>query len=70
MPSLKGDEEVKEGDGLKNLTPNKLLTGLSLSLVQKKAGNNSNILKKEIRQILYLLCQHNKMTKKVYNNLI
>ena len=70
MPSLKGDEEVKEGDGLKNLTPNKLLTGLSLSLVQTKAGNNSNILKKEIRQILYLLCQHNKMTKKVYNNLI
>ena len=70
MPSLKGDEEVKEGDGLKNLTPNKLLTGLSLSLVQTKAGNNSNILKKEIRQILYLWCQHNKMTKKVYNNLI
>ena len=70
MPSLKGDEEVQEGDGLKNLTPNKLLTGLSLSLVQTKAGNNSNILKKEIRQILYLLCQHNKMTKKVYNNLI
>ena len=70
MPSLTGDEEVKEGDGLKNLTPNKLLTGLSLSLVQTKAGNNSNILKKEIRQILYLLCQHNKMTKKVYNNLI
>ena len=70
MPSLKGDEEVQEGDGLKNLTPNKLLTGLSLSLVQTKAGNNSNILKKEIRQILYLLCQHNKMTKKIYNNLI
>ena len=70
MPSLKGDEEVQEGDGLKNLTPNKLLTGLSLSLVQTKAGNNSNILKKEIRQILYLLCQHNKMTKKVYSNLI
>ena len=70
MPSLKGDEEVKEGDGLKNLTPNKLITGLSLSLVQTKAGNNSNKLKKEIRQILYLLCQHNKMTKKVYNNLI
>ena len=26
MPPLEGDEEVKEGKGLKILTPNKLLT--------------------------------------------
>ena len=33
-------EEVKEGKGLKILTPNKLLTRLSILLAQKKVGNN------------------------------
>ena len=69
MPALERDE-VKEGKGLKILTPNKLLTRLSILLAQIKAGNNSNKLKNEIRQILYLLYQHNKITSKVYNNLI
>ena len=58
------------GKGLKVLTPSKLLTRLSILLVQIKAGNNSYELKNEIRQRLYLLHQHNKITKKVYNNLI
>ena len=57
----------KEGTGLKILTPDKLLTILPILLAQIKAGNNSNKLKNEIRQILYLLYQHNKITKKVYN---
>ena len=35
-----------------------------------KAGNNSCKLKNEIRQIPHLLHQHNKIIKKVYNNLI
>ena len=48
MPPLKGDEEVKEGKGLKILTTNKLLTKLSVLLVQIKAGNNSCKLKHEI----------------------
>ena len=39
-------------------------------LAQTKAGNNSKKLKNEIKQILYLLYQRNKITKKVYNNLI
>ena len=58
------------GKGLKVLTPSKLLTRLSILLVQIKAGNNSYELKNEIRQRLYLLHQHKKITKKVYNNLI
>ena len=71
LPPLEGDkEEVKEGKGLKILTPNKLLTRLPILLAQIKAGNNLNTLKNELRQILYLLYQHNKITKKVYNNLI
>ena len=41
MPSLEGgEEEVKEGKGLKILTPNKLLTRLPVLSVQIKAGNN------------------------------
>ena len=67
-PTLEGDEEVKEGKGLKILTPNKLLTRFPILLAQIKAGNNSYELKNETRQILHLLYQHNKITKKVCNN--
>ena len=51
------------------LTPNKLLTRLPILLAQVKAGSNSYKLKSEIRQIMYLLDQHNKIIKNVYNNL-
>ena len=71
MPPLEGDEEeVKEGKGLKILTLNKLLTKFPILLAQMKAGNNSNKSKNEIRQILYLLYQDNKINKQVYINLI
>ena len=70
MPLLEGDEDVKEGKELKILTPNKLLTELPILLAQIKTGNNSYKLKNDIRQILYLLYKHNKISKKVYNNLI
>ena len=70
IPPLEGDKEVKEGKGLKDLTPNKLLTRLPILLAQIKAGNNSYKLKNEIRQILNLFYEHSKITKKVYNNLI
>ena len=56
MSEIEAHEEVKEGKELKFLTPIGLLTRLSTSLAQIKARNNSNKLKKEIRQILYLLC--------------
>ena len=38
-------------------------------LAQIKAGNNSNKLKNKVREILYLLYQYNKITKKLYYNL-
>ena len=53
------------GTGLKILTPKKLLPRLPILLAQIKAGNNWYKLKNEIRQILHLLYQHNKITKKV-----
>ena len=43
------------GSGLKILTPNQMLSRLPFSLAQLKAGNNSEKLKNEIRQILYSL---------------
>ena len=68
---LEGDEEeVKEGKVLKSLTRNKLLTRLPILLAQIKTRNKSYKLKNEIKQILYILYQHNKITKKVYSNLI
>ena len=63
-------KKVKEGKRWKILTSNKLFTGLPILLAQIKAGSNSCKLKHEIKKILYPLYQHNKVTKKVYNNLI
>ena len=57
-------------EGIKILTPNQMLSRLSISLAQLEAGNNSNKLKNEIRQLLYSLYRSKNMTKRVYNNLI
>ena len=43
---------------------------LPMALAQVKAGNNSEILLNEIRQIVYSLYQSKQITKKVYNNII
>ena len=43
------------GEGLKKLTPNQMLSRLPITLAQLKAGNNSEKLKNEIRQLLYSL---------------
>ena len=48
-------KEQKQRGGLKILTPNKMLSRLPISLAQLKAGNNSEKLKNEIRQLLYSL---------------
>ena len=40
MSPLEGHEEVKERKGLKNFSPNKLLTKLPKLLAQIKAANN------------------------------
>ena len=45
----------QQGQGLKILTPNQMLNRLPISLAQLKAGNNSEKLKNEIRQLLYSL---------------
>ena len=52
------------------LTPKQMLQRLSIALAQVKAGNNSESLLNEIRQIIYSLYQSKQITKKVYNNII
>ena len=60
----------QEGTGLKILTPNQMLKRLPIALAQIKAGNNSESLLNEIRQIVYSLYRSKGITKKVYNNII
>ena len=61
----------QQGQGLKILTPNQMLSRLPISLAQLKAGNNSEELKNKIRQLLYSLYRSKKTYKKnVCNNLI
>ena len=50
--------------------PKQMLQILPVALAQIKAGNNSETLLNEIRQILYSLYQSKEITKNVYNNII
>ena len=47
-----------------------MLNQLPISLAQIQAGNISNKLENEARQILYSLYRSKVLTKTVYNNLI
>ena len=55
----------QQGQGLKILTPNQMLSRLPVTLAQLKAGNNSEKLKNEIRQLLYSLYRSKKLTKSI-----
>ena len=56
--------------GLKILTLDQRLNRLLISLAQLKAGNNSEKLKNEIRQLLYSLHRLKQLTKQIYKSLI
>ena len=45
-----------------------MLQRLPIALAQVKAGNNSESLLNEIRQIVYSLYQSKQITQKLYNN--
>ena len=62
--------EATKGTGLKILTPQQMLQKLLTALAQVKAGNNSEDLLNEIRQIVYSFYQSKQVTKKVCNNII
>ena len=62
---LRFNKQKQEGQGIKTLTPDEMLNRLPISLAQLQAGNNSEKMKNEIRQLLYsLYCSKN------INNLI
>ena len=64
------NKQNQQGQVLKILTPDQMFSRLPISLAQLKAGNNSEKLKNEIRQLLYSLYRSKNMTKQVYNNLM
>ena len=49
------DNQNQKGQRLKMLTPNQMLSRLSITLAQLKVVNNSEKLKNEVRQLLYFL---------------
>ena len=55
MPELETKEEAtqrQQGQGLKILTPQQMITRLPILLAQLKSGSNSQKFKNEIRQLL------------------
>ena len=66
----KGTDTSKKGKGLKVLTNQQMLSRLPILLAQIQAGNNSNKLRNETRQILYSLYRSKALTKTVHNKLI
>ena len=62
--------KATKGTGLKILTPKQMLQRLPIALAQVKAGNNSESLLNEIKQIINSLYQSKQITEKVYNNMI
>ena len=76
MSEAKTKARATKGTGLKILTPKQMLQRLPIALAQVKAGNNSESLLNEIRQIVYSLYQSKQITKKytltqlnLFNNL-
>ena len=63
-------QNQQKGRRYKILTPKQMLNRLRIALAQLQAGNNSNKLKNQMRQLLYSLYCSKIMTKQVYNNLI
>ena len=71
MTESESEESAEQrGQGQKILTPNQLLSRLPITLAQLKAGNNSEKLKTEIRQLLHFLYRSKKLTKTIYEHLI
>ena len=60
----------KYGEGIKILTPKKMLQRLPIALAQVKSGSTSENLLNKIRQITYSLYREKEITKKVYNNIM
>ena len=67
---LEFKKQKQEGQGLKILMSDQILCRLSISLAQLRAGNNSEKLKNEIRQLVYSLYRSKKLTKNIYKSMV
>ena len=56
--------------GIKVFSPKQMFQRLPIALAQKKAGNTSGNLLKEICQTIYSLYRTKEIIKKSYNNII
>ena len=68
--TLKFNKQNQQGQGLKILTPDQMLSSLPISLAQLKVVNNSQKLKNEIRQLLHSLYRSKKLAKQLYKSLV
>ena len=64
------NHKVSNHSNLKMLSPKQMLQRLPIALAQVKAGNTSENLLNEIRQIIYSLYWEKEITKKVFNNIV
>ena len=74
MPDLETEDSARERKNkkrqrLKILTSELMLSRLPISLAHLKAGNNSEKIKNEIRQLFYSLYRSKKLSQTVYNYL-
>ena len=58
------------GEGLKILTPKQMLQRFPIALAQIKAGNISENLLNETKQMIYSLYRAKEITKRVYSNMM
>ena len=61
---------VSDNSNIKILTPKQMLQRLPTEFTQVKAGNGSENLLNEIRQIIYSLYQAKQISNRVYNNIM
>ena len=59
------NRQNQEGQVLKILTPNLMLSTLPFTLAQLKAGNNSEKIKNEIRQLLHSSYRSKKLNENI-----
>ena len=64
MQAINYSLQWKKGTWLKILTYNQMLQRLPIAVAQVKAGNNSENVLNEIRQIVYSLYQSKEIAKK------
>ena len=64
------NRQNQEGQGLKILTPDQILSRLPITLAQQKSLKLKITFEITIRQLSYSLYRFKKLTKTIYNNLI